>query len=89
MPKKRRGYNYTELSLQANKQATLRKAEALTVTLAVLVTKVAQILADNCKSYIPLLTIIIVAVVTTSNKEEGNFYTKGTVDTYITAVIEL
>jgi len=89
VPKKRRGYNYTELSLQANKQATLRKAEALTVTLAVLVTKVAQILADNCKSYIPLLTIIIVAVVTTSNKEEGNFYTKGTVDTYITAVIEL
>jgi len=89
VPKKRRGYNYTELSLQANKQATLRKAEALTVTLAVLVTKVAQILADNCKSYIPLLTIIIVAVVATSNKEEGNFYTKGTVDTYITAVIEL
>jgi len=89
VPKKRRsrGDGYTDPLLLANEQAALREAEALTVTLVVPVTEAAQILADNCKSYILLL--IIATATGTSDAKEGTLFTKSTVNTYIAAVIKL
>jgi len=57
----------------------------------VLITKVAQIFINNCKSYILLLIIIVVIITVTviNNKEEGNFYIKGIVDIYIVIIIKL
>ena len=89
MPKKRRGRGdgYTDPLLPADEQAALREAEALAVTLVVPVTEAAQILADDCESYI--LLSIIATVTGTSDTEEGTLFTKSTVDAYIAAVMEL
>lgn len=73
----------TEPPLQADEQAALCEAEAFATTLLVLVDEAAQILADDCESYILLLTIAA------SNGQAGDLYTKSTVDAYIAAVIEL
>ena len=70
-----------------NEQAALREAEALTVTLAVPVTKAAQILADDRKSYI--LPLIIATATSTNDAKKGTLFTKSIVDTYIAAVIKL
>jgi len=57
------------------------------------VAKAARILADDRKSYILPLTIVAAAAAVTAtvtgDGEEGDLYTKGTVDAYIAAVIEL
>jgi len=91
VPKKRRGHNRTEPPLQADEQAALREAEALAATLAVPVAEAARILADDRESYIPPPTIAAAAAAATAtgDGEEGDLYTKGTVDAYIAAVIEL
>jgi len=56
-----------------------------------LVTKAARIFTNNCKSYIPLLTIIavIVTVTATNDREKSNLYIKGIINTYIVTVIKL
>jgi hypothetical protein len=57
------------------------------------VTEVAQILADDYKRYIPLLTTATATAtaITTAagNKEEGIIFIKRTVDIYITIIIKL
>lgn len=86
--KKRRsnGHNRTELPLQADEQAAVLEAEALAAELAVPVNEAARILADDRESYIPPPSI---ATATANKGEEGDLYTKGTVDAYIAAAIEL
>jgi len=53
------------------------------------VIKAAWIFTNDRESYILLLIIITVVAAVINNKEEGNLYTKGTVDTYIATVIKL
>ena len=76
---------------EAEEQAALREAEALAATLGVPVAEAIQMLADDRESYIPPPgTAAATATATASGDgEEGGLFTKGTVDAYIAAVIEL
>lgn len=85
-PKKRRGRTEPALLLlPAEEQAALREAEALATTLGVPVGEAIQILADDRESYVPPPS----AATGDGDGEEGGLFTKGTVDAYIAAVIEL
>jgi len=56
-------------------------AEALEVPLA----KVIELLADNYKGYMPLVTLALAIEVTL----EESLFTKSTIDAYIATIIEL
>jgi hypothetical protein len=84
--------SYTELlPLPAEEQAALQEAEALAATLGLLVAKAVQMLSNDRKSYVPPASIAAAAAAAAAagDREEGDLFTKGTVDAYIAAVIEL
>lgn len=80
--KKRHG-GRTEPQLPAAEEA-LQEAKALAATLGVPVAEAVQILSDDRESYVPPPN-----TAASDRKEEGELFTKGTVDVYIAAVIEL
>jgi hypothetical protein len=49
----------------------------------VLLAKVAKLLVDNCKSYMPLAALVLAAL------SEGSLLTKSIVNVYVTAIIKL
>jgi hypothetical protein len=61
------------------------EVKSLAETLEVPVTNIIELLADDRKGYVPLAALS--QAVRTA--PEGTLYTKGTVDAYIVAVIEL
>ena len=62
----------------------LAEVKSLAETLEVPLTEVAELLADDREDYVPPA-----ALAPAVNVKEGSLFTKGTVDAYIAAVIEL
>ena len=76
--------------LPAEEQAALQEAEDLATTIGVPIAEAAQMLSDDRESYVPPASIATAAAAATAGDgEEGDLFTKGTVDAYIAAVIEL
>ena len=72
--------------LPAEEQAALQEAEDLATTMGVPTAEAVQMLSDDREGYIPPPGIIATAA---GGQGEGDLFTKGTVDAYIAAVIEL
>ena len=100
VPKKGRrgtGHGYDQgqplLPLPAEEQAALQEAETLATTLGLPVAEAVRMLSDDRETYIPPAGISLAAGAGDSSGagagEEGELFTKGTVDAYIAAVIEL
>lgn len=71
-------------------QAAFKKVKALAVMLSVPITKAIQILTNDYKSYILLLSIASTSIsASVKVKVEGKLNIKGIVDMYIIALIKL
>ena len=87
VPKKKKGRGGGSRPLPAEEQAALQEAEDLATTMGVPVAEAVQMLSDDREGYIPPPGITTTTAA--GGREEGDLFTKGTVDAYIAAVIEL
>ncbi|KAK3906347.1 hypothetical protein C8A05DRAFT_29789 [Staphylotrichum tortipilum] len=86
VPKRKKGRAAGGRPLPAEEQAALREAEDLATTMGVPMAEAVQMLSNDREGYVPPPGIADAAA---SGQEEGDLFTKGTVDAYIAAVIEL